>query len=224
MARILNPGEHVPRIPNGSHVPVCSSSSWSRCVRTATWSPPSASSSATHGRQQIVGLVPVADRRRLLLERTRSVFAHCDAGDRAAHVAPGPDLRRRGGDQSLLRDEVAQVLLEPVAAVEVPDDAGDLDLMHREDHRARPAALAEDETGSGNLVHSHTAAAELRRDERRQRLGLAQRVDRLVREASFAIDLVDPLGGDVVGDPLATEEDLDDFDALMPRSPRRATR
>ena len=38
-ARTIDPGEHVPRMPSTSQVPVGSSECWSEWVSAATWSP-----------------------------------------------------------------------------------------------------------------------------------------------------------------------------------------
>ncbi len=68
------------------------------------------------------------------------------------------------------RDDLAQVALEPGRALEVADHAGDLDLVHREDHRAGAAAAAQLEAGRGDRLEGDAAAAELARGRGRERL------------------------------------------------------
>ena len=89
---------------------------------------------APDGGEQVVGVLPVADGRRLLDEAQLTVGVGGHGRDRPAHVATGSDLGRDRGDESLLGRHPAQVVLEP-DAVEVTDDRGDLDLVHGEHHR-----------------------------------------------------------------------------------------
>ena len=71
------------------------------------------------------------------------------------------------------------------------DDRDHLDLVHREDHRARAAAASQLKARGGDRLERDAAAAELGRDERRQRPASSRSaVDRLGREAGLAIDRV----------------------------------
>ena len=111
------------------------------------------------GRQQVVRIGAVRDRRRLLLERRPPFAGWRDRRDRLAEVAARADLGGDRGHEPLLRDDVPQVLLEPRRAVDVADDGGDLDLVHREDHRARATAAAQLEAGRGDRLERDAAAA-----------------------------------------------------------------
>ena len=68
----------------------------------------SASGERRSGGQKIVGISAVGDGRRLLGE-TEAVSAGVTRGDRAAHVAAGPDLGGDRSDQPLLGGEAAQI-------------------------------------------------------------------------------------------------------------------
>ena len=92
---------------------------------------------------------------------------------------PVPDLRGHGGDQALLRDDRAQIVLEPARAVGVADDARDLDLVHREDHAARPAPAPELERRLSHVLDPEATAAEHCRHEAESAPDPSQRVDRL---------------------------------------------
>ncbi len=107
-ARITKPGEHVPRIPSGSQLPVCSSSIWSACASTSTWSLPSASGARRRRHEEVVGIGAIAHRGRLLLERAQLALGRRHGGNRAPHVAAGPDLRGDRGDQPLVSSETCR--------------------------------------------------------------------------------------------------------------------
>ncbi len=98
------------------------------------------------------------------------------------------------------RRQALQVFLEPGGVVEVAGDRDDLNLMHREDHRARAAATAELEAGGGDRLERDAAAPEPARDEGRERRLGAQRLDRLDREARVAVDGVGVRRSELVGD------------------------
>ncbi len=154
----------------------------------------------TQGREQVVGVGAVADGRRLLLESANAVAGRFDAGDRAAHVAAGADLGGHGGDQPLFGDEIAQVALEPWGIVEVANDRGHLDLVHRKHHRARAAPLAELEARSRDRLERDAVSAKLGGDEGGKRLLRAQSRDRLGGKASVAIDRTGVWRRDLIGD------------------------
>jgi hypothetical protein len=151
-----------------------------------TWSPGSASG-LRHGR-------------RLLLERDRVALRRGDGGDRAAHVAAGADLGGHRRDQALLLGKLGQVALEPRIRAEVTHDRRDLDLVHREHHRSRPAAAPELEAARRDRRERDLAAAELLWHERRQCGALAQRVDRLGREPGLPVDVIGVRRSDLAGD------------------------
>src|SRR5450755_897311 len=140
----------------------------------------------------------VADRRRLLLEAQPAALGRPHGRDRPAHVASGPDLGGDRRDQPLVGRQLAQIVLEPVAA-QVAHDRGHLYLMHREDHRGRRAAPAELQAGLGDRAERQAATAVFGRHERRQRSHVPQRGDRLLRKARFTIDFVDVALGYVIG-------------------------
>ena len=77
----------------------------------------------------------------------------------------------------------------PGAAAAMRHEARGLDLVHRIDHRRRAASLAEDCAELGDLEQAEALAAEaLRNHDAHQPLGL-ERVDGLLREAAFAVDI-----------------------------------
>ena len=78
----------------------------------------------------------------------------------------------------------------PFTAGPVPDQAGDLGLMHREDHRRRRAGAAERVAHLGNVGDRRAVAAEPLRDLDAQKPLLARRVDGGLREARVAVDLL----------------------------------
>src|SRR6185312_9151152 len=91
--------------------------------------------------------------------------------------------------------------LEPRAFVEMTRDARDLDLVHREDHAGRAAASSELEAGIRDCFEGKAETALLGGDERAERPLLAERVDRLAREARVCVDVGGMLGRDVLRDP-----------------------
>src|SRR3954468_17989005 len=146
-ARTTQPGEQVPRMPSGSHVPVGSMLICSRLVSTSTWSPGAAAGARPPRGEEVVGVLAVADGRALLLEAHDALGAGGHRGHRLAHVAAGAHLGGGRSDQALLVGQLAQVVLEPGRAVDVAHDRRHLDLVHREHHRARAAVTADLEAG-----------------------------------------------------------------------------
>ena len=106
--------------------------------------------------------------------------------DVAAVVAFGG----RGGQQHLLCRDAAHQRLVIVAAAAVTDQAGDLGLVHGEDHRGRRAGAAERVAHLGDVVDRGAEAAELDRDLRAEQLALAGRIDRGFREARLLVDFL----------------------------------
>ena len=113
-------------------------------------------------REEVVGVGAVGDRRRLLLERGPAVVAGGDGRDRLAEVAAGADLGGHRCHQPLVPGDVAEVRLEPWRALGMAGDRRDLDLVHREDHRARAAPAAELEAGRRDRLERDATAAVLR--------------------------------------------------------------
>ena len=81
------------------------------------------------------------------------------------------------------------------------DHRGDLDLMHREDHRTRATAAAELEAGSRDHLQRDAPSAQPRRHEGRKGSLGAQRVEGLDGEAGTPVDVVGVRCSDLVGDP-----------------------
>jgi hypothetical protein len=111
-----------------------------------------------------------------------------DGGGREADVAAVLALGGRGGQQHLLGRDAAHQRLMPGRAAAVPDQAGDLGLMHRKDHGGRGAGAAERVAHVGNVGDRRAVAAELMRDLQAQQPLRARRVDRSFREPGVAID------------------------------------
>ena len=78
-----------------------------------------------------------------------------------ADVAAVVALGRRGGEQPFVSGDVAQELELPGVVLVMADEAGDLDLMHREDHAGRAAGRAEDRADVGDIGRARAVAAEL---------------------------------------------------------------
>ena len=99
------------------------------------------------------------------------------------------------------RTRLPQVALEPRRPGSVTDDRRDLDLVHREDHAACPAATAELERRAAMVSKREPATAVLGRDEGSQRALRAECVQRLGREPRLAVDAAGVRRSDLVGDP-----------------------
>ena len=95
------------------------------------------------------------------------------------------------------------------------DEARHLDVVHREHHRGVRARLAERLAQLGDLLDAAAHAAELHGHERGEQPGLAQRGERLAREARLAIDGVGGGCGRALGDA------ADERDELRARGARR---
>ena len=201
-ARTTKPGEQVPRMPSGSQrACLLELDLVARASSTTTWSPGSASGRAAQGHEEIVGVRAVAHGRGLLLERPQ--FRRRSGVTAAIERPMSPPVPTSEVTEAIRRCSsatVAQVLLEPRGVVEVAHDAGHLDLVHREDHRARAAAAAELEAGRRDRLEADAAAAELRRHERRTGPLAPERLDRLDREARVAVDVDRRSAPHLVGD------------------------
>ena len=77
------------------------------------------------------------------------------------------------------------------------DEAGDLDLMHRENHRGRAAGAAEDGADVGDIGRARAFAAELGRNQHAEQFLFADRLERLLGKARVAIDRVGMTLGDL---------------------------
>ena len=156
---------------------------------------------AAQRRQQVVGVRSVAHRGCLLLERQLTVrLGGRHRRDRAAHVTAGSDLGGDRCDKTLVRRELAEVILEPRRVREVARDREHLDLVHRVDHRRRGASAAELEAALGDRVERRTGTAERLRHGSRQRARLAKRGQGLGREAGLAVDGIGKRAGHLLRD------------------------
>ena len=72
----------------------------------------------------------------------------------------------------------------------VPDDARDLDLMHREDHGRGRAVLGERLAHRGQRDHPAAETAEALRDEGAHEVALLERRDGLLGESPLPVDRV----------------------------------
>ena len=77
------------------------------------------------------------------------------------------------------------------------DEAGDLDLMHREDHPGRAQARAEDRADVRDVGGARAFAAELGGDQHAEQFLLTDRLERLGGKASVAVDRVGMALGDL---------------------------
>jgi hypothetical protein len=113
-----------------------------------------------------------------------------DRADTGARVAGRTDLRRHRREQVLLLDEFAQVVAEEGRRQSVARNTGDLDVMHRQHHRARAAALRERGTHRGQLPHIAPAAAELGGHRRGQCPDSLQGGQRFRRKSRLSINVI----------------------------------
>ncbi len=86
------------------------------------------------------------------------------------------------------RGGVTEETAQPDIIAVVPDEAGDLDLMHREDHAGRGAGRAEDRADVGDVGGAAAVAAEFGRDQHAEQTLLADRGEGFGRKARLAID------------------------------------
>ncbi len=158
---------------------------------------------APGGREDRVGVLPVGDDRRLLAQGEGSRTVALDEARGVAGVAADADLGGRRGQQELLGRHPAGVVAQPFRAA-VPDQAGHLDVVHRQDHRRGRAVAADraDHRGGGAQVVAEPA--ELGRDEGAEQPLGPEGVDGLLREPRLDVDIgrVDrrDLAADAVGE------------------------
>src|SRR3984885_2072478 len=100
----------------------------------------------------------------------------------------------RGCEQHLLGRHAAHESFVIGAAGTVPDQAGDLGLMHRENHRGGRTGAAERVAYVGNIEDRRAVSAEGLRDLDAEQALRARRIDGLLREACVTVDVVG-LGG-----------------------------
>ena len=105
-----------------------------------------------------------------------------------------------------LGDAALQAELPGVAAG-VAHQAGDLDVMHGENHRGGAAGAAEHRANVGDVGRARSLAAEFGGNQHAQQLVFADRRERLGGKARVAIDLVGVTLGDR-GDRLGAGEKI----------------
>ena len=113
-----------------------------------------------------------------------------DRGGGKADIAAVLPLGGRGGQQHLFGCDPAHQLFVPWAPGAVPDQAGDLGLMHRKDHRRGGAGAAERVAHLGDVGDRRTVAAEPVRDLDAEEFLLPRGVDGGFREPGVAVDLL----------------------------------
>ena len=119
-----------------------------------------------------------------------------DRADRGAEIAARAGLRGRRAEQQLVACDARHEVAVPVAAAPMRHKAGDLDLMHRIDHRGRRAMLAEQAADLRDVGERGVLAAEIARDHHAQQSAVAHRANGLVREARRRVDFLAILGRD----------------------------
>ncbi|MGY4500020.1 hypothetical protein ACVWYH_003951 [Bradyrhizobium sp. GM24.11] len=113
-----------------------------------------------------------------------------DRGRAGADVAAVLAFGGGGGEQPLVAGDPAHHGFHPGNTVAMPDDAGDLGLVHRVDHRGRGAGASERVADVGDVIDRCAEAAELDRDHDAEQLLLTRGIECLVREAGVAIDTI----------------------------------
>ena len=104
------------------------------------------------------------------------------------HIAAAIALGGRRCEQHLLIADAAHEQLMPRAAAAVPDNAGDLGLMHGENHRRGGAGAAERVANIGHVRDAGALAAELVRNGGSEQAFGARRRNRLRGKTRVAID------------------------------------
>ena len=121
-------------------------------------------------------------------------------------------------------NQLVQVLAEVLRGQRMVDDAGDLDLMHREDHRRGAAITGEGLADLRQVGDGQAHPAEFQGDVAAQEFGGPERLEGLPREPPFCVDSFgvgrDRLAADVVDLP---EEGRKAFFVRLQRELRHAT-
>ena len=135
--------------------------------------------------QDPVRVLAVGDDGGHLFQVDRAVLVALDRAHAGPHVATDAELGRCRGEQQLALRQFRQVVPEE-SRLAVVHDAGDLNLMHREDHGGRRAVLAELEHHVGHLPDRRAEASQVAWG--RERRGATRRatLDRLSRETGRA--------------------------------------
>ncbi len=141
-----------------------------------------------------VGLRAIGNHRGVAHQRDLGIRA-LDGGGGEADVAAVLSLGGRGGQEHLFGRDAAHQCFVPPGAGAVPDQAGDLGLMHRKDHRRRRAGAAERVAHVGDIGDRCAVAAERQRDLDAQQPLRAHRVERFLREPRIAVDRFGFRGG-----------------------------
>ena len=136
--------------------------------------------------EDAVRMRAIRNGRRELLDAERAVD-EIDCASARAHVAADRLFRGCRGEQQLLPGYACEQIVLPCHVGRMIDDARDLALVHRIDHRSRCTALRQRLAKTRHGVELEAIAAECTRDHRGQQAFVAHRVERFVREASFAI-------------------------------------
>ena len=123
-----------------------------------------------------------------------------DGGGGGADIAAALALGRRRGHQELLVGDATQQPVLPGLAASVPDQAGDLGLVHGEDHRRGGAGSAQPVGDLGERAHRGALPAECDRHGRAQQALRAQGGDGFLGEATVAVHGLGMGGGDRGGD------------------------
>ncbi len=128
-----------------------------------------------------VGLRPVGNDGRGALEGDFHPLGF-DRGSAGPDVAAVLSFRGGGGQQQLLGRQAAQHALVPGIAAAVPDHAGDLRLVHGEDHGRRRTGAAELVADVHHLAEAGALPAEIAGNHHAEQPLLPRRIDRLGRE------------------------------------------
>jgi hypothetical protein len=126
---------------------------------------------------------------RLLHER-ESITGDVDGTDARPQVAADAELGRRRRDQVLTLHQLPEEPVEVRGPARVMDDAGHLDLVHREYHCRRPAVVTEQLADLRHVDDVEPEAPQFGREVAAEQLEFLQRVDALARETGVAIDVI----------------------------------
>ena len=111
-------------------------------------------------------------------------------------------------DEQLPFDDSSRYVAKEGRRQPVARDARDLDVVHRQHHAARAAALGERRAHVGELLHAVARAAELDRDGGGKQLRLPQRVERLMGKTRLGVDVGSVRDGDLLSDGTGQARDF----------------
>jgi hypothetical protein len=150
---------------------------------------------AARRRDERVGLAAVGNAGGVALQRN-AAGGHAHRRFARADVGAVGAFGGRGGEQQLTLGDLAQERELPRGAARVAHEAGELHVVHGEDHRGRGAGAAENRADVDDVGGARAFAAELGGNQHAEQPLLADGGEGFGGEARFAVDRVGVLLGD----------------------------